>query len=142
MGGRAGADWAWAEKEGCRALEMWGMVVVSWDVVVLAPPQRTKLPFGVHLMADTLTWVAVEQLSEALMVAQILAGGGLVLSGQVYAADSTTMLGHCAEAAFATYVGWVEVLPLAGLALAGMGAVWRAYFLFPSLLQWWPWQGW
>ena len=81
------------------------MAVVSWDAIAFAPPQRTKLPFGVHLTADTLTWVAEEQLSEALMVVQISAGGGLMSSGQVYAAVSTTMLGHCQEAAFAAYMG-------------------------------------
>ena len=52
-------------------------------------------------MADTLTWVAEEWQSVALMVAQILAGGSLVSSGQVYAEASTTMLGHCGEVAFA-----------------------------------------
>ena len=101
VGGRAGADWAWAEREGCKALEMWGMTVVSWDAVVFAPPQRTRLPFGVHLMADTLTWVEGEQIREALMVVQILAGGSLRSSGQVYAEASSTMLGCCGEAAFA-----------------------------------------
>ena len=101
VGGTAGADWAWAEREGCRASEMWGMVAVSWDAIAFAPPHRTRFPFGVHLMADTLTWVVGEQLREALMVVQILAGGSLMSSGQVYATASTTMLGHCGEAAFA-----------------------------------------
>jgi hypothetical protein len=44
---------------------------------------------------------------------QISSGLGLSLSVQVYVAVSTTTLGHCGVAAFATYVGDVA-WPAAG----------------------------
>lgn len=99
-----GADSAMAGSEDCRASEKCGRTVVSWCAIVLAPPQIIRLPFAIHLAADMQTWVALEQLRAAFIVAQMSAGGGLWLSGQVYAAVSTTMLRRWGEAAFAAYV--------------------------------------
>lgn len=52
----AGGDWravvAIAEREACRASVKWGRAAVICRAIVLAPPQITRFPFVVHLMAE------------------------------------------------------------------------------------------
>jgi hypothetical protein len=82
LGGCWGAEAAIAGRALWRASEKCGRAAVSWCVVVLAPPHRTRLPLGVHLAAETLTCVGLESSRNALMVEQMSAGEGL-LSVQV-----------------------------------------------------------
>src|SRR6266446_803733 len=82
----------------------WGRAELSWFADVVLPPQMTRFPLEVHLAADTCVWVALERARVVLMVAQMSAGVGLLLSGQGMLATSTTMLGRCGVDTFAAYV--------------------------------------
>ena len=92
------------EMEDWIASAKWGRVKLSWFADVVLPPQMTRFPLEVHLAADTHVWVALERARVVLMVAQMSAGVGLLLSGQGMPATSTTMLGRCGDDTFAAYV--------------------------------------